>query len=572
MTLIFQPRSFSFPEKSSLKLIKNPHISNSMGKCNGFFLLWVIGIIILPATGFFNPDQKDPVPKVSATPATSATPSVSVVKTVSPASISESELAFVDIRIKNQSPKDIRNIELLEILPAIFDPQSEDFGENNVLYRIVDLIKKGNSYSTSYAFKLSPGIEIPESLKLRLTPTFISFQMSGESRIQFASSAPVELTITHVPVPPKPDPYLWAYYVAALLVISFLFGLSGGLVNYRIGRPLQRGDVYTSSIDLSDRTQNRYHLSLEYDKNVSARNSCNVTYSCYRLDPGSLTGDNIFYAYLTARDRMTEVSGNLIPAGTDQVNSKTGTVQLYVPRKGEYILNVKERALNHDLTGGFPIFVTERNVEVDMLAGGAAGLITLLGLIGATALFTNEVLRANEQTMITLAVSTFIAGFIPFQIIEKAAGQLKDRINFLSEDLAREKANTEKEASEKDTMSSRLTLSKTIERNQMSTMNMLSLRLRDGYRAPPQPLALGQRFDPIHEMLVTGQVIPSILISQLVRDAMRRMEDVGIDRIIVNEEPDPLRPARSYVLLSARIELEDLNEPISEILTKLDQI
>jgi hypothetical protein len=136
--------------------------------------------------------------------------------------------------------------------------------------------------------------------------------------------------------------------------------------------------------------------------------------------------------------------------------------------------------------------------------------------------------------------------------------------------LIREKGNIGKEAAERDKMSSRLTLSKTTERNQMSTMNKVSQKLRGGYQLPAQVLGVGQRFDPIHEILAIEQMIPSIPITQTVREALKRMEDGRIDRIIVNEQPSPPRPARSYILLSAPIELEDLSKPIFEILTKLD--
>jgi hypothetical protein len=129
----------------------------------------------------------------------------------------------------------------------------------------------------------------------------------------------------------------------------------------------------------------------------------------------SSTGDNIFNVYLTEANQPTRVSGSLIPAGVDQNDVKTGTIQLFVPRKGNYSLNIIERKRGLDMVTGIPIYAAERMVEVDVLAGGAAGLITLLGIIGATALFTDGALQANEQTMITLAVSTFITGFIPFR-------------------------------------------------------------------------------------------------------------------------------------------------------------
>ena len=48
-----------------------------------------------------------------------------------------------------------------------------------------------------------------------------------------------------------------------------------------------------------------------------------------------------------------------------------------------------------------------------------------------TSLVSNNTYPVNVVSIITLIVSTFIAGFIPFQILDKATGQLKDRINIL---------------------------------------------------------------------------------------------------------------------------------------------
>jgi hypothetical protein len=76
----------------------------------------------------------------------------------------KNDLAVVSITIKNLSPKDITNVVLTEALSPVFVSQPEGLFTKvqGVLAKNIDLIRKGNSYSTSYVIKLAEGIEIPE--------------------------------------------------------------------------------------------------------------------------------------------------------------------------------------------------------------------------------------------------------------------------------------------------------------------------------------------------------------------------------------------------------------------------
>jgi hypothetical protein len=85
--------------------------------------------------------------------------------------------------------------------------------------------------------------------------------------------------------------------------LSFFFGAFGGLVNHHARGPVKKGDVHTSSVDLTDKTENRYSLKISYDTSVSAGDSCNLTYTCYRTDQTSATGDNVFNANLATSEQ-----------------------------------------------------------------------------------------------------------------------------------------------------------------------------------------------------------------------------------------------------------------------------
>lgn len=517
-------------------------------------------------------------------PEISAVGPVSVTKSVEPTRILDNGSAGVVVTISNPSAKNIENITLTETLPQIFIPQPKlIFNEANVLSQKVDFLRVGNAYSVSYSFGLTEDVKVPKNLSLSLVPSTVTYQIAGENKVYSLQSNPVKLSITgSPPAQTKQSSWpSWYYDIILLLSISFLFGVFGGWVNYYIGRPVKKEDVYTSSIDLSDRTENRYSLKISYDNIVSAGESCNVTYTCYRLDKTSATGDNVFYAYLTTSERGKKISSNFLPAGADQTDVKTGMFQLYVPKKGDYYLNIQERAMNTDVIRGVSIFAAERKAWVDMVAGGAAGLMTLLGLIGASALFTNEVLRVNAQTMITLTVSTFIAGFIPFQVIEKASGALKDKLRIASLEIGTAKGNELEERSKKEEALVRSSLGE----NQVKAMeeaktkvNKSLKKLRPGVAALtdqgiPDINKVIEVPDPFQYLLNHYTLIPHIHISQKVKEAVRLMDEKAIDRIIVEDSRDEAKsPTLKYVLFYSRIEYTDLDKSIKDIVVKLNDL
>lgn len=77
----------------------------------------------------------------------------------------------------------------------------------------------------------------------------------------------------------------------------------------------------------------------------------------------------------------------------------------------------------------------KRSLGRDVGAGGGAGFITLLALVTTTTAVSGDQTWVsldkypqNVQSIVTLFVTCFIAGLVPFQILDKTTGQLVDTI------------------------------------------------------------------------------------------------------------------------------------------------
>ena len=286
------------------------------------------------------------------------------------------------------------------------------------------------SYKFMYLIVPKTNIPITQNWTFSLSPTQVTYEIQNKKNIFPPEFSTVLENITLMP---KPSEAKWydnlsadvLLYVVVLIALSILSGLLGGVINYVIGyRSLNQ--IYNKNIKIASSIDNLTN-NIKYDDYIEAGNSTNVRISCYSNSLTNNTKTILCYLYYHGKSSGQDPL-EIIPS--DDKDQPIEYDQDFLIQDGANLRILINNRGDSNLV--IPINVTKANtLKTSSLAGIAAGLITLLTLMTITSIVANNTYPVNVVSIITLIVSTFIAGFIPFQILDKATGQLKDRINIL---------------------------------------------------------------------------------------------------------------------------------------------
>jgi len=280
-----------------------------------------------------------------------------------------------------------------------------------------------------YSITPKTNIPITQNWTFSLSPAQVTYEIQNKKNIFPPEFSTVLENITLIPEPSESKwydnlPANVLLYVIVLIALSILSWFLGGIINYVIGyRSLNQID--TKDIKIASSIDN-LTFNIKYDDYIEAGNSSNVRISCYANNLTNNTKTILCYLYYHGKNSGQDPLG-IIPS--DDKDQPTEYEKDFLIQDGANLILINNRG---DSNLVIPINVTKANtLKTSSFAGIAAGLITLLTLMTITSLVSNNTYPVNVVSIITLIVSTFIAGFIPFQILDKATGQLKERINIL---------------------------------------------------------------------------------------------------------------------------------------------
>lgn len=354
---------------------------------------------------------------------------ITISKSISTNKITSEGSAIIVINITPLNNNILRNISILDVVPPIFNIQPSDviFRDNMVKENIPYIDR---SYKFMYSITPKTNIPITQNWTFSLSPAQVTYEIQNKKNIFPPEFSTVLENITLIP---KSSESKWynnlpanvLLYVIVLIALSILSGFLGGIINYVIGyRSLNQIDNKNIKIASS---LDKLTFNIKYDDYIESGNSSNVRISCYANNLTNNTKTILCYLYYHGKNSGQNPL-EIIPS--DDKDQPTEYDKDFLIQDGANLRILINNRGDSNLV--IPINVTKANtLKTSSLAGIAAGLITLLTLMTITSLIANNTYPVNVVSIITLIVSTFIAGFIPFQILDKATGQLKDRINIL---------------------------------------------------------------------------------------------------------------------------------------------
>ncbi|NOJ29653.1 MAG: hypothetical protein DA328_05735 [Nitrososphaeraceae archaeon] len=360
-----------------------------------------------------------------------STNAIEISKTVTPNNTSKDNL--VTINVKNDRHLTIKNVLISDSVPSMFLIKPENtYKDNTITQRFLSL---NDSISLSYIIVPKKELDLTSNWQFVLPSSQIKYDvtMNNESRTINKLSKPV--TVTIVKNSDETADYSWIGYVLVLLFISALSGFLGGLVNYFSGYK-RNLNLITRSFTYDIIDQN-IKLNVKYDDNIFPNGNSTVTVSYFKLmhdnpSPEKITCQ-LFYSNIPSE-------GDSFDIPISDPNNKKEVFYSFTIKKPHPSLEI---LFGNDLKSKYTIntiTVEERSWKKYSMAGLAAGLIVLLFLQISSSLVTNHTFPANVQSMITLTITAFIAGFIPFKILDRATSQLEGKLQVVRD--AYDQANT----------------------------------------------------------------------------------------------------------------------------------
>jgi hypothetical protein len=360
---------------------------------------------------------------------------ITITKTVSDNRILKNESVVVTIIINNAKNITLKDISLSDIVPPMFSVKPETVFPNNIIIRHFQTIS--NSFPISYSITPKNELDLSKDWEFQLPPSQVTFKIANDTKISTKTSNPIQVTLVEQPDLPWYTTN-WVLYVLTLLIISAISGLVGGLINYLTRYKINLNTISRSfTHKINDNTN---HINLEfdvkYDDNISLNGQSTVSVACFEIEPGpndttarKMSCDLFYDTEYSRQSFDLQISKKEDP----KISSKTFVIEragalLRIGLEGISTIENPQYLLGEIKTDKPPL-------KKHALAGLAAGLIVLLFLQVSSSLVTNHTYPANVQSMITLTVTAFIAGFIPFQILDRATSQLENKVQILERDL-----------------------------------------------------------------------------------------------------------------------------------------
>lgn len=377
---------------------------------------WVIIILALPiisALHFFTSSQivfgDDPV-------STASDPDpVTITKSVSTDELPMNGSAIIVLTIKNLQASTVNDFAITDIIPPMFSAEPKELIKNNIFQAQIGLL--GNASSFTYSISPVKDLKLSKDWTLLLPAAQATYKVNNSIQVHSAisKSPPITLISDHT------DWWTihWPLYLIVLISIASAFGAIGGLINYII-KYRSSNKAITSNSELEFEG---YGFDLEYSNYIGLGDSWSIKVSSYRkidLPAGGTDPEIRCCLFVGGKEEYSFK----IEIGNNQNNKKDTSGSYIINAKNAYLV-IKVGDKNSDQ---IDIIFIQESLTKDVIAGFAAGLVTLLTLQIAATVIASQAYPANVQSLITLVVSALIAGLVPFQILEKATSQLQETI------------------------------------------------------------------------------------------------------------------------------------------------
>jgi hypothetical protein len=355
---------------------------------------------------------------------------ISFTKTVSDNKIRQNESTVVTLLVNNAKNFKLENVSITDIIPTVFDIKPAGvFPANTIKQQFPSL---STTYLITYSITPKPNLELSKDWNFQLPAAQLQFAIQNNENNKTQT---ISLQSEQVPIALLSTKNLewheenWIAYLFILLGIAALLGLFGGVVNHIIGyRP--NLNLITRNVTY-DIVKYNLELNVKYDDNIVRYGKCNVTISCTPKTIPSRPIQLKLRCELFYNEKYGEQHFDI--EVSEKKSPKEFSAVVAIENYGaNFRIKIIENNTESYLEGvKFDINVERNSILKTSLAGLSAGLITLLFLQIASSLVTNRTFPPTVQSIITLTISAFIAGFIPFQILDKATGQLKEQLKIV---------------------------------------------------------------------------------------------------------------------------------------------
>jgi len=389
-------------------------------------VLFLFSIILFPILN---------IRTVSAAQALDPT-SVNITKSLSTNNLSKSTSIVILLKINKQGNGLVKQVTITDVIPPMFTGEPKELFKDNVLQKHLAILNDSDFFSYSVSLKTS--FDLSKDWTFAMPSAQVTYKVDNYTEIKSANSNSPNLTLLSKPNTDwKSD--LWPFYVIILISIAIGSGAVGGTINF----VLKYRSGNRSIVSKKEIINPSYKLEVEYTNYIEVGDTCNIKVSSYSpYSPPATDSASTSSAaphikcdiFVKGLEEFTFPIG----IGQDDQHKEVKEVSYVINDKDAY-LKIKDGPIEVE---NIKINVTKRSLGRDVGAGAAAGSITLLALITTTTAISGnptwvslDTYPQNVQSMITLFVTCFIAGLVPFQILDKATGQLVDTIKITRDEV-----------------------------------------------------------------------------------------------------------------------------------------
>jgi hypothetical protein len=356
----------------------------------------------------------------------SATTSVNITKSISSENLAKSASIVVLLKISKQANMLVKDVIITDVVPSMLIGEPKELFKNNVLQKRLTLLDNNDFFS--YSVSPKNDFELSKNWSFVMPSAQVMYKVGNDTQIKSSNSNSPNLKLVSEKktISDWKIDY-WPVYVIVLFSIAIASGAAGGAINYK----LKYRSASRSIVSNKQFIKSSYVLEVEYANYIEIDDTCNIKVTSYSMVTPSTAPQIRCEIIIKGQVESTFP----ISIGTDEKHKEVKE-ESYVIKDKNAQLKIKDGTSEEIIT----INVTGRSLGRDVGAGAAAGLITLLALVTTTTAVSGNATWVslntypqNVQSMVTLFVTCFIAGLVPFQILDRSTGQLVDTIKITKE-------------------------------------------------------------------------------------------------------------------------------------------
>ena len=345
--------------------------------------------------------------------------SINITKSVSSENLSKSASLVILLKITKQGSTPVKEVTVTDLVPPMLAGEPKELFKNNIFQKHWTILN--NSDYFSYSVSPKNDFELSKDWSFAMPSAQVTYKVDNDTHIKSSGSNSPNLTLLSEEITDWKTS-LWPLYVMILLSIAISSGAAGGAINYVL--KYRSGSM--AIVSKREIIKPSYVIEVEYANYIEVGDTCNIKVTSYFTTAPSIV--NIKCSIFVNGEEESSFPINI---GQDKEHKEVKEESYLINNKDAH-LEIKEEGTTD--VENIKINVTRRSLGRDIGAGAAAGSITLLALVTTTTAISGDATWVsldtypqNVQSMVTLFVTCFIAGLVPFQILDKATGQLVDR-------------------------------------------------------------------------------------------------------------------------------------------------